>query len=146
MNKSDSRNEFTITRLFNARIEKVFAYFTDPELLSLWHTPNPDVEPVMAVDLSVGGSYRFEMTDPAGQVHVAVGTYRQIQPNEKLVFTWKWEGSPHPDTVVTIHFREAGESTEITLHHTGFTDTGTIDHHNQGWIALFGNLEQTLAQ
>ena len=142
MNEAD--NEFTITKRFDAPAEKVFAYFTDPELLARWHTPNLSVAPSMAVDLTVGGSYRFEMTDPEGNVHVAVGRYLEIVPDRKLVFTWAWEGTSNPATTVTVLFEPKGNATEVSLHHAGFADSDTLMHHRQGWKALLAHLTEAL--
>lgn len=144
MSQSEA-SEISVTKTFNAPVEKVFAYFTDPALLRRWHTPLPSTPPVILVDLSVGGSYRFEMTDPEGKVHVAVGKYLEIVPEEKLVFSWKWEGAPGPDTTVTVLFHAKGDSTEVSLHHTGFADKETMGHHAQGWEALLGNLANALS-
>jgi uncharacterized protein YndB with AHSA1/START domain len=29
-----------------------------------------------------------------GKVYTVAGTYREIRPPEKLVFTWRWENEP----------------------------------------------------
>ena len=33
------------------------------------------------------------MRGAAGEEHDVGGVYREIVPNEKLVFTWAWEGA-----------------------------------------------------
>ena len=134
-------NTLTITKTIQAPASTVFSYFTDPELLAKWHSPNLKSPPVMEVELTVGGEYRFSMHDMEGNNHVAIGIYKEIIANKKLVFTWRWENGPHPDTTVTVLFKDKGKATEIELIHEGFIDGDVKAHHNQGWNALLGNLE-----
>jgi uncharacterized protein YndB with AHSA1/START domain len=144
MTNSNSENSISVIKKLNAPIERVFAHFTDPDLLALWHNPNQVHTPEISVDLQVGGAYRFEMKDMESKTHVAVGTYIEIIPNEKLVFSWQWEDGPHPETQVTVLFKTNDSGTEVELIHEGFTDQEVMGHHNQGWNGLLGNLEKEL--
>src|SRR5262249_55622945 len=82
----------TITRTFNAKPEAVFKPWTDPQALMRWFAPSDDfTTPVAEVDPRVGGRYRIQMKDPAGQFHTVRGTYREVTPPARLVFTWTWE-------------------------------------------------------
>ena len=93
-----------VTRIFAAPRERVFKAWTDPNQLSRWFGPSDEYTAKAEIDLRVGGAYRLEMHHSGGNVHTVVGTYREIIPPEKLSFTWQWEGSPAPDTLVTIDF------------------------------------------
>jgi uncharacterized protein YndB with AHSA1/START domain len=69
----------------------------------------------------------------------------EVDPPERLVYTWAWEtpGSPTGDltTLVTVEFREAGErGTTVVLTHAGFADTRQRDRHAEGWRACLANL------
>ncbi len=70
------------------------------------------------------------------------GTYRLIDPPRKLVYTWNWENSTTPDTLVTVDFRSQGESTEVTVTHEKFLDIETRDKHNEGWTGCMGRLDR----
>ena len=120
---------------FDATCERVFRAWTDPAMLKQWFRAAPDFTTHIAeVDLRVGGRYRLGMQPPESeQVMIATGEYRLIQPPEKLVFTWAWEGAATPETLVTIEFRQKGRQTEITLSHKHFLDPAERDQHNQGW-------------
>jgi len=65
-------------------------------------------------------------------------------PNERLVFTWQWEGSDL-ETLVTLEFKglSAG-GTELTLIHEGFDSEDTRNKHGQGWDGCLANLESFL--
>jgi uncharacterized protein YndB with AHSA1/START domain len=144
MNSSQADNVIRVSKVFSASVERVFAHFTKPELLATWHNPNKELHPRINVDFKVGGAYRFEMKDMEGNTHIAVGSYKEIVANKKLVFSWQWEDGPHPETTVTVLFKTHEEGTEVELIHEGFTDQDVQGHHNQGWIALLGNLESVL--
>ena len=50
---------------------------------------------------------------PAGQ---AYGTYLEVEPPERLVYTLAWEGFPlGPETLVTVEFRDADGETDVVL-------------------------------
>ena len=56
-----------------------------------------------------------------GAVHKVNGIYRVVDPPNKLVYTWQWEGDP-AETQVTLEFLSRGTGTELVLTHEGFAD------------------------
>ena len=144
MTESALTNSLQVKKIFSAPIEIVFAHFTKAELLSTWHSPNLTIPPKLNLDLKVGGAYRIEMIDADGDVHIVVGIYKEIVPNQKLVYSWKWEGGTHPETTVTVLFTTLGDSTEVELIHAGFVDDEVKGHHNQGWNGLLSKLANVL--
>ncbi len=77
----------SITRTFAAPRERVFQAWTDPEELKKWWGPDGYTTPSAEVDLKVGGSYRFAMKPPGGEVFFLSGEYREVRAPEKLVYT-----------------------------------------------------------
>ncbi len=43
-----------------------------------------------------GRTLRLSMQTDLGEVHTVVGGYREVQPPERLVYTWRWEEGPEP--------------------------------------------------
>jgi uncharacterized protein YndB with AHSA1/START domain len=133
----------TLVRKIKATPEKVFAAWTDPKILKKWMSPRDEMEVTLAeANLKVGGRYRIIMHDPDGKDHIVGGAYSEIAPCSRLAFTWAWEGSPGPETLVTIELREISEGTELTLTHTKFENEPARDMHNQGWVGCIGRLEK----
>ena len=127
-----------------------FRAWTDPlELQHWWHLDEEGWQFAGAsLDLRVGGAYRLAMVDPGGRTHIAIGVYREIQPPVRLSFTWDWENPANRvgDTLVTIEFRDAGEShTEVIVTHR-FEDVTRIGMHEEGWTQLLGVLEHSVAR
>ncbi|MDP9491705.1 MAG: SRPBCC domain-containing protein [Actinomycetota bacterium] len=140
-----------INRRFEAPRERVFDAWTNPEVLREWWRAGPDREtPAAEVDLRPGGSYRLSMRDTEkGETHTVVGEYKEIQPPERLVYTWSWESNTDEmagsmGSLVTVEFREDGGATEVSLTHTGFSDENIRDMHAHGWEACIANLERYL--
>jgi uncharacterized protein YndB with AHSA1/START domain len=69
------------------------------------------------------------------------GTYKEIVPDKKLVFTWTHSLEEFAkDTLVTVTFVARGNGTEVIIKHTNFTAQATADKHNIGWEACLENL------
>jgi uncharacterized protein YndB with AHSA1/START domain len=131
-----------VTHSYPASIDRVFAAWTDASQLSQWFGPTDEHTAIAEVDLRVGGNYRIAIHHVSGNVHTVIGTYQLIDPPKKLAFTWNWEGSTAPDTLVTIDLIPQGSSTEVKVTHEKFLDTESRDKHNQGWTGGLNRLER----
>jgi uncharacterized protein YndB with AHSA1/START domain len=131
-----------ITRTFAAPREKVFRAWTEPQELKKWWAAGPGyTTPIAEVDLRVGGRYRLGMKPPDKDVvHIVGGAYREVQRPSRLVYTWVWEGSSAPGTLVTVEFRDQGASTEVTLVHEPFADSQSREQHLAGWTGCLDRL------
>jgi uncharacterized protein YndB with AHSA1/START domain len=135
----------TIKRRFNAPPEKVFAAWTDPEKVKRWMGPAA-VEVLSAEnDARNGGRYRWLMQSPDGTQHDVSGVYREVVPNEKLVFTWAWKSTPERESLITITFKRDGAGTMMTFLHEQFFDEEARDRHNGGWTGAFDKLDKYLS-
>jgi uncharacterized protein YndB with AHSA1/START domain len=134
----------TIRRRFRASPATVFRAWTEPAKIAQWF--GPDSGPVLhaETDLRVGGTFRatFRMLD--GSEHMCGGTYREIEPDRRLVFTWRWADEPG-ETLVTIELQEDGDGTVMIFHHAQFDSVSTRDGHEAGWNGAFDKLERLFA-
>ncbi|MDV2479289.1 MAG: SRPBCC domain-containing protein [bacterium] len=149
MTTQETRSEITLnlTRTYSAPREEVFRAWTEPEALKRWFAPSDEFStPIAEVDLRVGGAYRIGMKPPDQEdMFIVVGTYREVQPPERLVFTWSWEeGMDVGETLVTVEFRDLGGSTEVVLTHELFPNEQARDKHNEGWSGCLERLEKIL--
>lgn len=133
-----------ITRTFNARPQQVFAAFANPALMKQWAAPREHRNERVDVDFRPGGRYRREMRFPDGSLHVLSGTYREIDPPRRLLYTFVWETIPElGETLVTVEFRSVGELTEVTVVHEGLIEEARGDHE-AGWNDSFDRLAKLL--
>ena len=78
-----------------------------------------------------------------GNIHRVSGTYLEIKPPEKVVFSWICEPNV-PDSIVTVEFRDLGQSTEIILTHERLPSVEERDKHSQGWNGCLDSLAKYL--
>lgn len=133
-----------IVRMIDAPRAEVFHAWTDPEHLRRWWGPGAFTCPEAEVDLRPGGSYRLVMQATAGDPFVLGGTYREVQPPERLVYTWRWETGPAADgseSLVSVEFHDKGERTEVVLTHSDFPDAHGAAPYRMGWEGGFEKFE-----
>jgi uncharacterized protein YndB with AHSA1/START domain len=96
---------------------------------------------VRSLDARVGGSFRFEVEDGS----FMIGTYLQIVPPEKLVYTWSGGATQSWGTVVTLDFLDQGPVTEVVLTHEGLSTEAMRALVEGGWPSLFDALASVLS-
>lgn len=142
----DPSRTLHLARRFRAPPEKVFRAWTDPQALKQWWGPDGFTTPFVAIDLRVGGTYHIEMHAPDGRIQQLRGTYVDIQPPNRLVMTWYWQGTERDDgyeSLVTVEFQAHGNETEIALTHERLPETSMGDY-NGGWTSTLDRLESFL--
>lgn len=115
-----------VERRIAALPETVFSFFTDRDRWLSW----------MGVDgrfaFQPGGDYRTQVT---GDNHAA-GTFLEVDPPRRLVFTWGWEGGdqsvPAGSSTVEISLVPDGDGTLLRLVHTGLPSQARVPH-GEGW-------------
>ena len=143
-----AKPSLTIKRRINAAPAKVYAAWTDPEKIVAWFGPAKVKEGSLQAetDLRVGGRYRISFQATDGENFQVGGVYREIVPNERLVFSWAWHSTPERESMLTISLKPDGAGTLLTLLHEQFFDTAARDGHEKGWNELLGKLEQFTGQ
>ena len=136
-----------VTRVVRASPARVFAAWTEAAHLRRWSCPEGVDVSDAEVDLRVGGAYRILMRGPEGERYTAFGTYREIQPPRRLVYTWDWEEREHAvgATLVTVEFVDRGAVTEVILTHEAFPSEEAAAGHEEGWTSCLNRLEVHLA-
>ena len=124
----------------------VFAKLTDPAELPHWWGPRGFTTPSAEVDLRVGGRYRLAMQPPEGDVFHLSGEFLEVDPPQRLAYTFTWE-EPTPDdreTVVVLTLRASGTGTEATLTQGEFATEERLELHRAGWSDSLERLHDLL--
>lgn len=114
--KRKSDRELVVTRTFNAPAHIVFEAWSKAELFERWWVPKSVGLSLLSCDMDVrtGGTYRLVFRHPMSDQPVAFfGTYREVTPNERIV--WTNEDSDE-GAVTTVTFEENAGKTLVTLH------------------------------
>jgi uncharacterized protein YndB with AHSA1/START domain len=153
-----AKPELVITRIFEAPRELVWQAWTDPAQLVKWWGPKNFTAPVAKIDLRVGGKYLNCMRSPEGQDYWTTGTYREVVPPERLVYTDSFAdsdgnvvsgshygmGEDFPlEMLVTVTFEDVAGKTKMTLKHVGLP-AGMSDMTGTGWNESFDKLAESL--
>jgi uncharacterized protein YndB with AHSA1/START domain len=134
-----------IERTFRAPAEAVFEAWTSEEVLGRWwHTEQGWETSEAEVDLRVGGVVRVVMRDPRRDVEYGGGgNYTEIEPPNRLAFTWIWDGDTRR-TLIELDLEETDGVTTVRFTHSGLWDEEAVRSHEDGWRKLFAKLEHTL--
>lgn len=134
--------ELKLTRLIDAPREAVWKAWTDPQLLKQWFAPLPYTTPVAELDLRPGGANLIVMQAPDGTQMPNRGSYLEVTPNERLVFTDAYAGdwTPRegkPFMTVVLTFEDEGGRTRYTARVLHWTAEDRETHEkmgfHQGW-------------
>ncbi|MGM0881804.1 MAG: SRPBCC family protein [Bacillota bacterium] len=137
MNPINSSDMITKEIFIECRPETLFSFFTDPDKLVRWMGRHVLLEP------SIGGKYRIDVNGS----DIAMGEYKEIIPNEKIVMTWGWEKSklvPPGSSTLEFKLTPKDNGTLLLLTHYDLPAT-EIPSHQQGWAHYMDRL-QLLAQ
>jgi uncharacterized protein YndB with AHSA1/START domain len=121
--------------------ERVFQAWIDPkQRLAWWGDDQTYHCTKMDSDLRVGGQWLTEGKGMEGKPFTVRGTYTRIEPSRALGFTWipNWGGAPLAETHVLVELIPTSSGTHVTVTHTGFTEQGSREGHNEGWIRVLG--------
>jgi uncharacterized protein YndB with AHSA1/START domain len=108
-----SEREIVVTRTFNGPARIVFEAWTKPELIKRWWVPKSMGMSLLSceMDVRVGGKYRFVFGHEA---MAFFGTYLEVAPHSRLVWTNEEGGEGGPVTTVT--FEEQDGKTLLVMH------------------------------
>ena len=114
--------QILVTREFDAPKHLVYKAWTTPELVKRWWNAKRGEATIADIDLRVGGAWRWVMVTDDGFEVAFHGEYRELIPNERIVYTEVYEGAPGGGAVlVTLELSERDGRTTATL----LTEAGT---------------------
>jgi uncharacterized protein YndB with AHSA1/START domain len=136
----------TLVRKIKASPAKVWYAIPRPEqMLQGW---GPDAGPTLRVDADVrpGGRFSVVFRVLSGEEYNPTGIYREVVPEERLVFTWDLPGAAEPETLVTFLLKPIETGTELTLTHARLPDEAARASHEKGWNGLLDKLPVFLGE
>ncbi|BBK30447.1 uncharacterized protein YndB with AHSA1/START domain [Stella humosa] len=123
----------TLVRRIRAPVARVYAAWTDPQLLGLWWGPHHTRVESATLDVRVGGGFRTVLREDNGDRHEVSGVYGVVEPERRLVFSWAWVSTPERVSRVTVTFRPLTDGTEVTVQHDRLADEQSKTGHTRGW-------------
>jgi uncharacterized protein YndB with AHSA1/START domain len=139
-----SERELVVTRTFNGPARIVFEAWTKPELFRRWWLPKSMGMSLRSceMDVRVGGKYRLEFEPDA---MAFFGTYLEVTPHSRLVWTNEEGGEGGPVTTVT--FEEKRGKTLLVMHEL-YSSKEALDAAGTGaadaMVETFAQLDELL--
>jgi uncharacterized protein YndB with AHSA1/START domain len=118
-------SELRVERRIAASRADVYRFLTDSVRWASWQGDAAEIEPVP------GGLFRLTMSNGA----LAEGRFIDLVPNERVIFTWGWQGSPTVppgSSTVEIELLPDGDGTVVRLTHRGLPPEDQAIHL-AGW-------------
>ena len=111
-----SERELVVTRTFNGPARIVFEAWTKPELFKRWWVPKSMGMSLLSceMDVRVGGRYRLVFGLGASEPMAFFGTYLEVTPHSRLV--WTNDEAGDAGQVTTVTFEEKAGKTWVVLH------------------------------
>jgi uncharacterized protein YndB with AHSA1/START domain len=100
---------------FDAPVNAVYLAWTTPELIGRWWAGNWGQVNSVEVDPRPGGAWRYVVAGSAGTETVFVGEYREIVPDERIIWTEMYQGEPEAGSLNTVTFADNGGRTSVEL-------------------------------
>ncbi|HXS47620.1 MAG TPA: SRPBCC family protein, partial [Solirubrobacterales bacterium] len=142
--------EIHVERVFDAPRERVFAAYTDPELIPEWWGPRGTTTEVDHMDATTGGTWRFVVHNSDGSQSGFRGAFREVVAPERIVQTFEWEGMPGHVSVDTATFEDLGERTRVvstSIFHTPEERDGMLaSGMERGMNETYARLDELLAK
>lgn len=110
-----SDRELVVTRTINGPARLVFEAWTRPELFQRWWVPKSFGLTLLSceMDVRVGGQYRL-VFQHGDSTMAFFGTYREVRPHSRLV--WTNEEGADGETITTVTFDEKDGKTFLVVH------------------------------
>lgn len=148
--EKNSERELVLIRMIEAKPEKLFRAWTEPELIKQWFAPKPWTTTLAEVDLRPGGANLIVMCSPEGEEFPNRGVYLEVVKNQKLVFTdaytQAWVPSEKPFFTVTLTFEEVEGKTKYTARAAHWTVADRQQHEEMGFYEGWGICADQLAE
>lgn len=122
-------------RVLTTSPDKVYRAFIEPDAIASWLPPYGFLCTVHHLDAKVGGTHRMSFRNfTTGGSHSFGGTYHELIPGEKLVYTDRFADPNMPGEMkVTVTLKAVSMGTELTIVQEGIPDMIPVDGCNVGW-------------
>jgi uncharacterized protein YndB with AHSA1/START domain len=143
-----SEREIVLRRTFNGPARIVFEAWTKPELIKRWWVPQSAGMSLLSceADVRVGGKYRFVFAFGASEPMAFYGSYLEVIPNSRLV--WTNEEGGEGGSITTVTFEEKDGKTLLAMHELHPSkeslDSACASGAESGTLEAFNQLDELL--
>jgi uncharacterized protein YndB with AHSA1/START domain len=128
-------NTVRLHRVLATTPDKVYRAFTDADAMARWLPPNGFTGRVHELDVRVGGRHRMHFTNfTTGHAHSFGGEYLELVPNQRLVYTDRFDDPNLPGEMrVTVVLKAVSVGTELYITQEGIPEAIPLEACYVGW-------------
>jgi uncharacterized protein YndB with AHSA1/START domain len=144
METKENEHYIEFTQEFSVPVETLYEAWTSPDHLKQWWHPMQDALVNVKNELNEGGIVAYEFEKKEFEV---TGNYQQVQPNEKLVYSWNWKffnDLPDESYILTIGFESKDDVSILTVKQEGLPGEEAALPHQDAWKVAFESLKSHL--
>lgn len=128
-------NTIRLHRVIAAKPEKLYRAFLEADAIASWLPPFGFTCTVHELDPKVGGTHRMSFRNfTTGDSHSFGGTYLELIPGERLVYSDKFDDPNLPGEMkVTVDLKAVSVGTEVNIEQQGVPDVIPAEACYLGW-------------
>ena len=128
-------NTIRLHRVLRCTPQRLYKAFLDPDAMAKWLPPNGFTGKVHQMDARVGGAHRMSFTNfSTGKSDSFGGTYVELVPGERLVYTDKFDDPSLPGEMrTTVTIRKVSVGAELDVVQEGIPDVIPPEACYLGW-------------
>ncbi|MBV2143502.1 SRPBCC family protein [Falsochrobactrum sp. TDYN1] len=128
-------NTIRLHRVIATKPEKLYRAFIEADAIASWLPPYGYLCTVHELDAKVGGNHKMSFRNfTTGQGHSFGGTYLELVPGERLVYTDRFDDPNLPGEMkVTISLKAVSVGTEMHVEQEGVPDIIPPEACYLGW-------------
>ena len=124
---------------------KVWQAWTDSSIVKLWFGSDPNGTVLDArFDVQIKGPFSVTFVNSDGTEFTCRGIYKEIEPNNRLVFTWGWANQPDVAELISLQFAPNEYGTLMRFEQSNIDPQTTLHNYEEGWRSTFQKLEKAL--
>lgn len=122
-------------RVLRTKPERVYRAFLDAGAMAKWLPPYGFTCTVQHMDARVGGSFKMSFTNfTTGNSHSFGGTYRELLPSTKIVYTDVFDDPNLPgEMLTTVTLKPVLCGTELNVVQEGIPEAIPVEMCYLGW-------------
>ncbi|UKT62604.1 SRPBCC family protein [Pedobacter mucosus] len=137
-------------KTFNKNVSELYQAWTDESALKEWWKPSGNKLKSLTADLEKGGELKYDFESDNNGDLIIEGTYEEVIPEEKLVYTWNWILDNVPvengEYKLTVSFSAEGEGSKLSITQESLNENEGIHPNKSGWDTALNDLENYLSK
>jgi uncharacterized protein YndB with AHSA1/START domain len=122
-------------RVITTSPQKIYRAFLEPDAVASWLPPFGFLCTVHTLEAKVGGAHKMSFRNfTTGQSHAFGGTYVDLVPGQRLVYTTRFDDPNLPGEMkVTVTLKPVSVGTDVSITQDGIPDMIPTDACYLGW-------------